>query len=187
MAFFGKRNAQDWLEELMGTIVIEEKTNAQQAKIRELAFYTAVGLIADMVSGCEVQVLEGGKPVKNANWYTFNVSANPNQSGRELLCDWIVNYYYSGTGLMVPLTGNLYVADSFSVEELPLKGDVYSGISINGYQIKRTFKADNHTRRCRWPPRWCRSTRAGQRPLSGPLRFGQALLSSSSRTSVRYR
>ncbi|MCD8008231.1 MAG: phage portal protein [Clostridiales bacterium] len=142
MAFFGKKNAQDWLEELMGTVEIKDKSRAQQAKIKELAIYTAVGLLADLIAGCEIKVLEGGKPVKNAAWYMFNVSANPNQSAKELIYQWVMYSYYNGEALMIPLSGNLYVADSYSVEEYPVKGNVYNGICVGELQIKRSYRAD---------------------------------------------
>ncbi len=41
----------------------------------------------------------------------------------------------------MPLGDSLYVADKYAIDQYPLKGDAYSGISIQTYQINKKFKA----------------------------------------------
>ncbi|MCD8152041.1 MAG: phage portal protein [Clostridiales bacterium] len=108
-----------------------------------MALYTSVTLIADLIAGCKIRVFEDNKPVKNEKWYVFNISANPNQTPAQVISDWITKMYIKGEALIVPLSKNLYVAESFSREEYPVKGDVFKNICIgSNFQSNRSFKAD---------------------------------------------
>ncbi|MCD8198239.1 MAG: phage portal protein [Lachnospiraceae bacterium] len=144
MAFF-KFKIKDWLENLISTADISEKTleeKFRQAYVKELALYTAVGLIADILSGCERKIFKNGEPVQDGTWYVWNVSANPNQTAAQLIAQWVIDLYYKSDGaLIVPLGNNLYNASSFSIDEYPVVGNVYRGICIDSYQINRTFRA----------------------------------------------
>lgn len=141
MAFL--KSAKDFLDNLIGGATIDDKNEElNELAVKEMALYTAVSFVADLIAGCEIIVYENDKPVKNGNWYYWNVSANPNQSSKQLIFEWIFDYYTKGRGLIIPMTKGLYVADKFSVDEYPIKGDVYSGISIRTYAINKEYKAD---------------------------------------------
>ncbi|MCD7882518.1 MAG: phage portal protein [Lachnospiraceae bacterium] len=146
MAFFGKNGSvKDWLDNLLGTATIDKDTALKErwkeTRIKEIALYTAISLVADIIGRCERKVYKGGKIVKDRNWYVLNVSPNANQTGDQLIAEWIMHLYYHGDALLVPLKDSLYVADKYAIDEYPLKEDVFSGISIRTYQINKTFKA----------------------------------------------
>ncbi len=113
----------------------------RQSYLKELALWTAVGLMADLISSCEIQIFQGDKPVRDGNWYRLNVSPNANQSGADWKSQLVTNLYYDGHALAVPLAGQLYVADAFQVDEYPLLGNRFVNISIGTLQIHRTFRA----------------------------------------------
>ncbi|MCD8396101.1 MAG: phage portal protein [Lachnospiraceae bacterium] len=146
MGFFSRDGTvKDWLGKVIGTASIskddEMKEKWKETRIKEMALYTAVSLVADIIGRCERQVYKNGKIVKDRNWYIWNVSPNQNQTGDQLVAEWIVHLYYHGDALLVPLGDSLYVADKYAIDQYSLKGDVYSGISINTYQINKKFKA----------------------------------------------
>ncbi len=114
---------------------------SEQLYIKELALYTAVGLIADLLSGCEFQVYQQGRPVRNGTWYRLNVRANENQSGGALKAQLVRALYYDGQALMVPLAGQLYVADSFQRDEYPIRGDRFLNVTLGSLQLNRQFAA----------------------------------------------
>ena len=143
MGFFTNWTVSDWLGSQLATVSVEAvspETVAEQSAIRDIALYTAVGLVADIVCECERQVFKGGNLVRDGNWYRWNISANDNQSASELLTEFIFDIYTKKRGgLIVPLNGKLYVADGFMVDEHPLMNDVYTGISVKTEQINRQF------------------------------------------------
>lgn len=51
--------------------------------------------------------------------------------------------FYSdyGEALVIENNGNLYCADSYSVEEYPIVGNKYSGITIGNLQLNRSYRA----------------------------------------------
>ena len=50
---------------------------------------------------------------------------------------------YDGEALIVNIKGSLYVADSYAVDEYPLKGNVYSSIRIGALSLNKKFKQDD--------------------------------------------
>ncbi|MCD8208675.1 MAG: phage portal protein, partial [Bacteroidales bacterium] len=47
-----------------------------------------------------------------------------------------------GQSVLIPMAHKLFVADSFSVDEYPVKGDLYRSIVIRDFQSNRSFRAD---------------------------------------------
>ena len=110
MAFF-KKSVSDWLGkqyEVMTVQAVSPETIARQSAIKNIAMYTAVGLIADIVCECERQFYHKGNLIRDGNWYVWNISANDNQSASELLTDWIFDIYTQRAGgLIIPLSNKL--------------------------------------------------------------------------------
>jgi Ni,Fe-hydrogenase III large subunit len=48
--------------------------------IREMAFWSAVNLVANAVSKCEIKTFENGKEVKKQEYYLWNIEPNRNQN-----------------------------------------------------------------------------------------------------------
>lgn len=134
----------DWLGQVVeGAELTEEALERiKKASVKEAAVRTAVSLIADLISGCEIRVIEEGKPVKNDIWYTLNISANANETAEQVIAKWITKMYYDGESILVPMTGKLYCADDYAVDEYPTKGDLYKGIVIGTLQSNRSYRTD---------------------------------------------
>ena len=106
--------------------------------------YTAVSLIADIVCKCERQVYQNGNLVRDGTWYTWNVSANSNQSASDLLTRWIFDIYYNDDGGLVIHSGNkLYNADSFAIDEYPMKENIFQSVSVGVVQLNKKYKASD--------------------------------------------
>lgn len=145
MKLFEGQSLFAWLGRKLSGASIAERAlldASQQLYIKELAMYTAVGLLADLLAGCEMQVFQGDCPIRDGTWYRLNVSPNINQSAAELKAKWVADLYYKGHALMVPLAGQLFVADSYQIQEYPIAGNQFVNISIGTLQLRRTFRAD---------------------------------------------
>lgn len=116
---------------------------SEKVWFKELAFYIAVSYIADTISKCEVKTFEGGKETKGELYYMLNYSPNPNQNGSQFMANLVDRLYYEGEALVVPFTNkwNVYVADGFSVNEKPMKENVFENISIEGETLRGSRKA----------------------------------------------
>ena len=113
-----------------------------ETHVRELAYYTCVGLIARMVSKCEFQTLSRGSPVRESEWYAWNVSPNANQNSSQFMSKLIHKLYSEQcAALVVDIGGQLLVADSYSLEERALADSVFSGITVDGYTLSDTLPA----------------------------------------------
>lgn len=148
MKLFEGQSLFQWLgQKITGAAMTDaavEKTVldvSKQLYVKELALYTGVGLLADLISGCEFLVYRDGKPVHDSVWYRLNCSPNPNQSGPEFKKQWVTTHYYRGHSLVIPLAGQLFVADSFSRDEYPVNGDTFKNIVVRNLQLQRTFSA----------------------------------------------
>ncbi len=137
-ALFGKSGYLD------GEIVINVP---ETVYIKELAMYSAVSLIANAISQCEILVYENGKQVRNENWYSLNVQANVNESASRFWHKVIERMLYadSDKGAFVFVSnGNLYCADSYQIrEKRPFKaaGNLYDGVVVDDLALNKTFTA----------------------------------------------
>lgn len=105
-----------------------------ELKCKEMAFYIATSYIANTISKCEFKVYENKKEVKNELYYSLNVKANPNDTASRLKNKIITKLYYDGEALIFQDkegSNNLFCADSFNPLRNPLKGDIYTQISLN--------------------------------------------------------
>ena len=137
-ALFGKSGYLD------GEIVINVP---ETVYIKELAMYSAVSLIANAISQCEILVYENGKQVRNENWYSLNVQANVNESASRFWHKVIERMLYADNdkGAFVFVSnGNLYCADSYQIrEKRPFKaaGNLYDGVVVDDLALNKTFTA----------------------------------------------
>lgn len=133
----------DWLEKRVTNAEMETITGktVEILYFKELALYIAKSFIANTISKCEFLVYEDGKEVQNELYYALNVSPNYNQSSSQFLNKLINTLFDKNEVLVVPKAKQLYIADSFSVEEKPLHENVFCGICIENVQIEKKFKA----------------------------------------------
>lgn len=109
---------------------------------KELAMYTAFSYIAAGLAKCEFKTFEKGQEVKNKEYFTLNYSPNPNQTATEFWYKVVEKMYIENEALVIPLNGNLYCADNFTVEERPISGDLFTNIQIGIETLNTSYTAD---------------------------------------------
>lgn len=113
---------------------------------KEMALYTAISLLANAISKCNIKVYEDNKEIKNEDWYTLNVSPNKNESS-SLFWHKVIEKMIRGKegALVIETEGNeLHCANSFSIiMERPILGNIYGNINLNGnLNLNRTYRAE---------------------------------------------
>ena len=133
----------DWLGRRVTDAELQTITGKIEEMLyfKELALYIAKTYIANTISKCEFLVFEDGKEVHNELYYALNVSPNYNQNSSQFLNQLISTLYEKNEALVVPKASRLYVAESFAIDEKPLHENVFTGISVEGLQIDKRYKA----------------------------------------------
>lgn len=109
--------------------------------IRELAFNLVVNKIAAALSKCELNIYYDYKRQKDSEWYKWNISPNQNQSAVAFWTKLVYQLYNYNEALIVRVSENLYVADSFTCDESYAFYDhTFSNIQINDFSLSRTYK-----------------------------------------------
>ena len=108
-----------------------------------LAIHLAVSYIASTISKCEIKRFIKGVETKDKFYYLFNISPNTNENASELKFKLFYQLYIEGEALIVEHKGNLYVADSFGIEEHPLGENKFTNIAIGTETIRGSKKASD--------------------------------------------
>ena len=120
--------------------LLDEYTNlVGDIYIREMAFWSAVNIVANAISKCEFKTFVNGKEVKGKEYYLWNVEPNKNQNSSAFLHKLIAKLYRFNECLVVEQNGQLLVADSFIKTEYALFDDVFSQVTVKNYTFDRTF------------------------------------------------
>lgn len=106
--------------------------------LRELAFWTCVNKIANAISKCEIKTYKNGKEVKEREYYLWNMEPNQNQNATAFFTKLIGQLYRNNEALVVEVNQHLYVADSYGKEIYALKDYVFTGITIDDYQLSES-------------------------------------------------
>lgn len=112
---------------------------AAELYIRNLAFQSAVNLIANSVSKCEFKTFVNHKEVKQKEYYLFNIEPNKNQNSSQFIHKWISKLYEENESLIIENSGQLLVADTFSKKEYALFEYQFTDVSIDGFTFNKTF------------------------------------------------
>lgn len=107
--------------------------------VRELAFWTSVNLIANVVSKCEFKTFQNGKEVKGSEYYLWNIAPNKNQCSSVFLQQWIAQLYRKNEALVIEHNGQLLVADSFERTPYALYEDVFTQVQVGDFTFNRSF------------------------------------------------
>ena len=124
---------------LLSTVVGKE---IAEVYYKELALATCTNLIANAISQCTCRTYENGEEVQGINYYILNVRPNINESSSMLWHKAVENMIKNGEALIVNIKGNLYVADSYHVDEYPVKGNIYSAVTVGTLSLTKKFKQD---------------------------------------------
>lgn len=138
-----------WLKEKLGGEIVPLNVDASlideytslvgDIYIREMAFWSAVNLIANAISKCEFKTFEGGKEVKKREYYLWNIEPNKNQSSSAFLHKLIAKLYRNNECLVIEQNGQLLVADSFTRTPYALYDDIFSQVTIGNFTFQRSF------------------------------------------------
>ena len=139
--------------DFLGNIIFGDKKNNKvpitcasmdilgEIYIRELAFNLVVNKIANAISKCQMNIYTDKKRDRNEEWYRWNVSPNPNQSAPVFWAKLIYQLYNFNEALIVPIGGNLYVADSFVLNKQYAFFDYrFESIQIDDFSLSRAFR-----------------------------------------------
>ena len=139
--------------DFLGNIIFGDKKNNKvpitcasmdilgEIYIRELAFNLVVNKIANAISKCQMNIYTDNKRDRNEEWYRWNVSPNPNQSAPVFWAKLIYQLYDNNEALIIPINGNLYVADSFIVNKQYAFYDYrFESIQIDDFSLSRAFR-----------------------------------------------
>ena len=139
--------------DFLGNIIFGDKKNNKvpitcasmdilgEIYIRELAFNLVVNKIANAISKCQMNIYTDKKRDRNEEWYRWNVSPNPNQSAPAFWAKLIYQLYDNNEALIIPINGNLYVADSFIVNKQYAFYDYrFESIQIDDFSLSRAFR-----------------------------------------------
>jgi HK97 family phage portal protein len=107
--------------------------------IREMAFWSAVNLVANAVSKCEFKTYLNGKEVKGREYYLWNVEPNKNQNSSRFLNKLIAKLYRNNECLVIEQNGQLLVADSFERDPYALYDDVFTQVQVGDFTFDRSF------------------------------------------------
>lgn len=106
---------------------------------RELAFHTAVNMIANSISKCEFKTFKANKEVKEKEYYYWNVEPNKNQNSSQFLHKLISQLYKYNECLVIIEGDQFLVADSFTVKEYALMENLYSNVQVGDWSFSKTY------------------------------------------------
>lgn len=109
---------------------------------KALAFLIGTSYITETLCKCEIKHFVNGVETKDKWYYLLNVSPNTNENAFKLKQKFINKALYEGESLMFEHKGSLYVADSFQREKRPIKGDLFTNITLDDETKTFTRKAD---------------------------------------------
>lgn len=114
---------------------------AQVVSFRELALHIAISYIANTLSKCEIKTYKDGKEEQEELYYMLNYNPNPNQNSSQFMNDLLERYFYDGSALVVPYKDSIYCSDGYSLDEQPLKENIFDCVSIENETVSKQFKA----------------------------------------------
>ncbi len=120
---------------------------AQEYRIRELAFYVCVDMIASAIGRCEFKTLQRGKSVMGNEYYLWNVQPNRNENSTAFLHKLVYRLFRYNEALIVdsePEEGivGLMVSEGFTLEEKERPGaeNRYRGVVIAGLETDKIYR-----------------------------------------------
>lgn len=129
-------------EEITNPDAVIGKQEIANLAYKELAISSCINLIANAISQCTARTYESNTEVFGQNYYVLNVKPNINESSTVLWHKAIEKMVNNGEALIVNINGCLYVADSYIVNEYPIKGNIYEGVMIGTLALNKKFRQD---------------------------------------------
>lgn len=147
-----------WLQKTVGGGIQEIDCRdlfeaAENYRIRELAFWSCVNLIARALGRCEFRTFSQGKEIRDKEYYFWNVQPNVNQSSTVFLQKLVARLYQDNEALIVPPPYvppslgeqeplSFFVADDWTdnpPDRYPDRQNRYSGILVEDVMYDKTL------------------------------------------------
>lgn len=110
-----------------------------ETHVREMAFWSAVNLVANAIAKCEFKTFMNGEEVRQREYYLWNYEPNRNQNSSQFLKKLIAKLYSENECLIIESNGQLVVADSYKHDEYALYDDVFRQVQVGDFTFDRTF------------------------------------------------
>lgn len=122
-----------------GDLLGEHEALVCDIYIREMAFWSAVNLVANAVSKCEFKTYLKGEEIKGKEYYLWNFEPNRNQNSSVFLHKLIAKLYRNNECLVIEQNGQLLVADDFIRTPYALYDDVFKQVQVEDFTFNRSF------------------------------------------------
>lgn len=138
----------DWLESLRNPlkhntqILIEYGDTTDLQVVANCALGAAIALISKILSTAEFKTFEKNKPVKKQMYFLWNVQPNVNQSKHQFLQKIASDLVRLSDCLAIMEKGQLYIADSYTLNNTAFAENTYSNIIINNSTVKNYAEKD---------------------------------------------
>lgn len=116
---------------------------ATRLDVEELALFSVIDLIASAGSVCEWRTYRGNERFRGEDWYSWNVSPNPNQNAAEFKRLLLARLLRFNEALVFHRNGGYYLADSFHREQFSFKPNLYSGVTCCNLDINYTMAEED--------------------------------------------
>ena len=132
---FGKRDAQGNI--ILPGGVVESAGN--RLNVEELALFSVIDLIASAGSLCEWRTYQKNVRTQGEDWYSWNISPNPNQNAAEFKRILLARLLRFNEALVFSKNGYYYLADSFSRESFAFRPNQYTGVTCGTLSLSYTL------------------------------------------------
>ncbi len=113
---------------------------AAELSYRKLALQSAISLVANTLAKCKFRTYQNFEELKGEEFYLWNYEPNKNQNAYEFIHKAITKLLTDNECLIIEDdSGNLHVADDFTIEPNSLYGNSFKGVTIEDYTFQRTF------------------------------------------------
>lgn len=134
----------DWLKNTFGvgrTVQITQKLESEKYKlqIEMFSIQMAINMIAGLFTKCEFKTYSNGKEIKGDEYYLWNIEPNINQNSVQFGQEFISRLLYNNEVLIVPINGQLIIAESFTQNEYALYPNTFTNVARGDLIFNRTF------------------------------------------------
>ena len=123
----------------LGDLAAEYSELVADIYIREMAFWSAVNLVANAVSKCEFKTFVNGKETKGREYYLWNIEPNRNQNSSAFLHKLIAQLYRKNECLIIEQNNQLLVANDFVRTPSALYDDKFTQVTVEDFTFAKTF------------------------------------------------
>lgn len=119
------------------------RDSMMEVSLRELAFWTCVGKIANALTKCEFRTFRDGQEIFEDEYYLWNIEPNRNQNKGEFLSKAVEKLFRDNELLIIESgNGQLFVADHFNETKNTLYGNTYKNVVVDDYTFGQTFRSE---------------------------------------------